>query len=419
MISNDSKSAGRLQRTRVISLLVLGAAIAFVPRAQAALDFNPVATATLIHDSNVFARPSDEPPFVSRGNTELGDTIQRYLIGATADFTWGLDRLSLNAQGERFDYNRFDELNHYANKFGGAFDWFSGGLLDGTVSYSQARQMAPLADTLSEQLELQTDKSASAAFRLHVSARWRLDLTPTWHQFDSPLPDFADFGYRETGGSAAINYLGIQKLTAGVRVEYLSGRYFGIVDATRYHQTTGQLTADYAVSGFSSFNAQAGYTQRRNTLIDPDTAIDAAGGGPAGLVGNTTTFTGQLGFRRQLSVKTSVNLRVFREVDSYVAGANSEIGTGGEANVEWKPDVKFTVTLRYRMATESIQGTLVTQNVDNRTDHTRNGQFDVEYHIRRWLTLRPFYIYDARGSNFHEARFVANVVGVDLTAHLH
>jgi hypothetical protein len=81
--------------------------------ARADIDFNPQARVSADHNSNVFQRPTDEPPFAATGNTQLGDTLMRYLAGATADLSWGLDHLKLNAQGERFDYDRFDGLNHY------------------------------------------------------------------------------------------------------------------------------------------------------------------------------------------------------------------------------------------------------------------------------------------------------------------
>jgi len=378
--------------------------------AQAAVDFNPQGRVTADHNSNVFQRPEDEPPFAASGNTALGDTILRYLAAGTADINWGLDHLSLTVQGERFNYNRFNELDHYETRFGGTFDWYLGPRLSGTASYSQRRGMAPLEDTLSEQLEIQTDKAASATLRYLVTPRWQIDLTPLWHDFESPLPLYPEFGNRETSLTGELKYLGIQKLTAGVLVAYLDGKYHGIIDATRYHQTTAQLTANYAVSGFSSFDGQLGYTKRRNDFGATQLVVNE--------LGDTSAFTGALGVHRAFSVKTSASLRVFREVESYVAGANSEIGTGGEASVEWKPDVRFSFAARYRLETQSIQGTLAIANFTNRVDHLRTAELDVEYHAFRWLTVRPYVIRDQRRSNFHDANFNSTLVGIDVTAHL-
>lgn len=399
--------------------LACGLAFGFagVPAAWALTDFSPYATAALEHNSNVFARSANDPAFASSGNTELGDTILHYLAGANLDLAWERDRLRLNVEGQRFDFNHFSELNHNEYKFGGDFDWHLGPVLDGSFVYNQSRIMSPLANTLSEQLELQTDRSGTGTFRILVTPQWRLDLIPKWHELVTPLPQFPEFGLHETAGAASINYLGINRLTAGLQVEYTSGSYAHIIGATRFHQTTEGLTANYALTGFSSFDGQLGYTQRNSSLINPADA-NAVGGGGGGFVGRTTAFTGALGARRQLSVKTNVYLRVFREVDSYTAGANSEIGTGGDAGVTWDPDVKFSVTLHYRQETQSIQGDLAIANFVNRVDHLRSGELYVKYHIVDWLTLRPYASRESRSSNFAEASYNATVVGIDLTARL-
>jgi hypothetical protein len=387
------------------------------PSAWALSDFTPYATAGFEHNSNVFARPDGEPPFPATGNTRLGDTIQRYLLGVETWLAWDRNRLSLDAQGQRFQYNNFDELSHYEHKLIGKFDWHLTSVVDGSLDYEQLRQMQSLADTLADQLEVQNDRSATATVRLHATPRWRIDLQPKWHELDSPLPQYPQFGLREQGGAASLNYLGINKLTAGLRVEYTDGAYHQIIAATKYRQTTGQLTADYAVTGLSSFSGQLGYTRRSNSLINPAEAPTGSAG-IGGVVGNTSAVTGTLGFRRQLSVKTTVNLSVFREVANYVAGANSEIGTGGDAGITWDPDVKFSVSLHYRQATQSIQGPLVIANFANRSDHTHLVEFYVKYSVRRWLTLRPYVTRDQRSSNFRDANYTATLLGVDLTARL-
>lgn len=385
------------------------------PLALAVTDLSPYATVSIEHDSNVFARPAGEPPFAAAGDNALGDTVAAYIAGVKGDFKWGADHLQLNAQGERFDYNQFSSLNHFESKFGGSFEWYMTPIVDSTISYQQSRIMAPLADTLSTQLEMQTDKTAQGTMRVVLTPRWRFDLQPEWHQLDTPLPGYPGFGLRETSAAGSLNYLGISKLTAGLKFAYTKGAYYDIVAATRYHQWTAELTADYAVTGLSSFSGQLGYTKRDSSLVNPADA-SLGGGGAGGVVGATRAFTGSLGFRRQLSVKTSFDLRVYRQVDSYVASANSEIGTGGEAGVTWKPDVKFAVALHYRQATESIQGDQATANFTNRTDRLHSESLELKYLATRWLTVRPFLTRYERSSNFAEANYRELLVGVDLTA---
>ena len=63
-----------------------------------------------------------------------------------------------------------------------------------------------------------------------------------------PLPQYPDFHLRETWGSAAVEYLGIAKLTAGLQADYVSGVYSGMADATQYHQDSAEFTAAYSVT---------------------------------------------------------------------------------------------------------------------------------------------------------------------------
>jgi hypothetical protein len=395
--------------------LVLAFALAGSPGAWALTDLSPYATVAVEHNSNVFARSASDPPLAATGNTQLGDTLLRYLGGADLDIAWERDRLRLNAEGQHFNYDRFTELDHTEYKVSADFAWHLGPVVDGSLVYKQTHIMSPLQDTLSDQLELQTDRTGTATVRILITPKWRFDIAPAWHQLDTPLPQYPRFGLHETGGAVSLNYLGINKLTAGIRGEYTAGAYGHILGATDYHQTTEELTASYALTGLSSFDGQIGFTQRNSTLVNPADAQLVGGGG--GFVGRTTAFTGSLGLTRKLSVKTAVNARVFREISSYTAGANSEIGTGGEAGVTWSPDVKFTFFLNYRQETQSIQGALVNDNgAVNRVDHLRTVQFYVKYHVTNWLTLRPYVTRDNRSSNVVNVSYNATVVGVDLTA---
>ena len=404
---SPQRSVGRLA-------LATACALAGAP-AWALTDFHPYATVATEYESNVFDRSAGQPPYADTGNTKLGDTVFKYLGGADLDIAWERDRLRLNAQGERFEYDRFGQLDHTEYKFGGDFDWHLGPVLDGSLVYNQNHIMSPPADTLSDVLELQTERTATSTFRVLVTPRWRFDLAPTWHELETPLQEYPDFGLKEGGAAASLNYLGINKLTAGLRIEYTDGAFHDIIAATSYHQTTAQLTADYAVSGFSAFDGRIGYTERTNSLVDAGQAI-AQGVDIAGIEGKTNSFTGELGFRRQLSVKTSVYLSIFRRVESYVAGANTDIGTGGDVGATWNPDVKFTVSLHYRQETQSIQGVQFITGFANRVDHLHSAELFVKYHIRDWLTLRPYVSHDDRGSNYPDISYLATIVGIDLTA---
>ncbi|HWM65621.1 MAG TPA: hypothetical protein VNO35_03485 [Steroidobacteraceae bacterium] len=386
--------------------------------ASATIDYNPFATIDVQHNSNVFSLPDKQS--LAPGSS-FEDTITHYIIGGTADFDWGgPDRLAINAQGSRFQYAENTTQSHWESRFGGLFDWRLGPVFSGTLSYTQARTLSAPGDTLSQQLELQTDRTVGGAFRTLVTPRWRVDLAPQWHQLDSPLPLFPEFGYRETSAAVSILYLGISKLTAGVRGSYLDGSFHHIVDATKYNQKSAQLTSTYAVTGLTSFDMQVGYTWRNSSLINPADATDAGVVGPQGtILGSSNSFTGALGVNRQLTVKTGVNLRAFRDVESSAAGANPQISTGVEGGIRWAPDFRFTLNLSYRYAKENIQGTQAISDFAGRNDRINAAEFSVKYQAFSWLSVRPYGSRYTRHSNLERASYNSTLVGIDFSAMLH
>lgn len=389
--------------------------------ARCATTVSPFASVAIEHNSNVFMRPADSPPFASSGITALGDTIKDYEVGVDAKFSSGNQILTLNGSAERQNYNRFSFLNHYEYDFGGELVWRLGHVLSGNLSYRQRRYAALFTDTLSTALLVDTERTGIATVRILVSPKWRIDLTPEVHQLDMPLTGYPDFRLRETLGSLGIDYLGFGRLTAGLRFDYDHGRYAGIVAATRYDQKDAVLTASYKVGGFSTFNANVGYTQR-DTEPNPDFALQgtaaAAGNFAAyqGLVGSTSSVTGELAYQRQLTGKTSAGLSLFRRIASYIAGANPEIQTGATITASWKPDVKFTLRADYSYMRDQIQGGLVVASAFNRTDRTQVGNFEVRYAALSWLSIRPYINWQRATSSFRLGNYTATIVGIRVAA---
>lgn len=402
-------------RTAAVAAALLFAA--GVHPASAAVSVSPFVKAGFEHDSNVFMRPS--PASIGLGT--LADTIQDYQAGVGAQFDWGPDRLSLDAQGTRDIYHRFTFLDHYEYRLIGDLDWRFGTALETRLRFRQRRYMAPFTDTLAVGLFLDTDRTASALMRIQLAPKWRLDLTPELRQRDTPLPGFPRFKRRDTLATAEVDYLGFGRLTAGLRFEYIHGRYAHIVRATRYDQRKVDLTANYKLSGFSTFGASVGYT-RRGTVPNPADSVPTPAGKPGsfvnygGALGTTSGVNGALSYTRQLTGKTSVSLSIFRRVQSYAAAALPEIATGGTAGVTWKPDVKFTVGLHYSLTREQIKGALAVVNFANRTNRTQAAQLTIEYAALSWLMIRPYVTWDHATSTFRLGNYSATIVGVDVTS---
>lgn len=404
--------------TAAAAVLLAGAA----HPALSATFFSPFAMLGYQHNSNVFMRPSSAPAFAAQGITALGDSMWDYEAGLGSELDWGADRLTLDASATRDQYDRFSFLNHYEYLFDGDLHWRLTQVVDGSVTYEQSRYMAPFTFTFTTALLLDTEKMATVPVRILMTPEWRLDLTPELHQAVTPVPGFPDFKLDEKTGAVGLDYLGFGRLTAGLQFSYDEGRYEDIAAATRYQQREFDLTANYKVGGFSTFSASAGYTSRDSEANPADSVQTPTGGavaaGYAGIVGTTSSATGSLSYQRQLTGKTSATLSIFRRVDSYAAGANPELGTGGSVGVTWRADPKFTLSLNYGLTKEDIKGGLVVVNAVNRADRAQTAKFDVQYLAVSWLTIRPYVSWDKASSTFALGNYSAWIFGVDVTGRL-
>ncbi len=415
--------ASRRARKRVpAALLVL--AMLFgdtgLESARGAVTFAPFATGGVQYDSNLFMLPSFFPGFARRGITNLSDSVADYSAGFTSVVDFGAQRLSLDGTGTGFAYDRFSYLDHYEYNFGGELDWQLGPVVSGDVAYRQTRVMAPFMDTLSLDLFLDTERTAKATVSVLMSPKWRLSLTPEFHQLITPLPGFVDFKLQENIGTAALDYLGFGKLTAGVLFDYDRGRYSDIVAATRYNQRDADATASYHVDKLSTFSATAGYTIRDTQPNAVDAVLPAAAGAGvfaqyAGAIGTTAAVTGSLSYQRQLTGKTSASVSLLRAVESYLAGANPVIATGGEVKVTWKPDVKFTVDADYSLTRDQVQGGLVIANIIGEDERTQVADLSVRYAVLSWLSIRPYFTWSRATSTFSLGNYSQTIVGVEVS----
>lgn len=401
-----------------------GIAMAGSQTALAVTTFTPYAGTGVEHSSNVFDVPASQPPFGAFGDNTLGDTIEHLTGGATADFRMGQNDFGLNGEFRHYWYDHFTALSHSEFTLGGHAEWHFGPVFDLYASYNINRYMAPFAQTLATQLEIDTDKTGLVTLRMLMSPQWRLDLTPKEHDQSLPLPGYPDFDLHEKWLSAALNYLGIARTTAGLTADYVKGTYSQIAAATKYDQKSVGLSAIYKVTDLSDFNARLGYTVR-DTEPNPAGSLPLVAGEPGiaagfvGAVGRTGETTGMLFYDRQVTAKTGLSFGIFREIDSYVAGANAEVGTGGELEVRWDPDVKFAVELSLRTEEDKFPGAVVTQqNFNNRVDVLHTVQLQVKYFALDWLTMRPYFTYMQRTSNYQLANFSATTVGIELNAKL-
>jgi hypothetical protein len=366
--------------------------------AFAELTVHPYATLVEEHNNNVFDVPIGDPANVLGGDPTRADTVRRVLAGATVDYQLSRQKLTFDVEGRRFDYNHFAGLNHNEYLARGEWAWRVTSTLDGTLGASKEQRIVDFADRLSAFKAIENESKLYGTFNVRLTPAWRLETGLLSRDLKSPLVGFPDFGLRETAIRSAAKYNNSAQLVFGLSVTHDYGQFHGAPNVPSFNQNIVEALAEYSIGESSKFNAALGRTRRK------DNTTDSA----------TQATTGALGYRRDLTGKTQINLQLQRAVNSYVALAGSELDSGGTFTVVWKPTFKLTFSASYAYTNSKFDAQISPQTGAARSDKLRSVNFDLDYEALRWLAIEPYVRLQKRDSNITVWQFSGTVAGVQL-----
>jgi hypothetical protein len=364
--------------------------------------FLPYASTQYEHNNNVFDLPNSSAAVSNNGDPTLGDSDLKTVGGADINYLWGRQRFYSTLEGRYIEYDHFSYLSHSEYLAKVALDWKLLSAFDGTFLGSIERVMAPFAERNTQTaLAVNLDRHAIGKFNFRITPEWRLETSVDYHDLDSPIQDFPEYGLTETTGHAAIKYLGFSNLTYGFSADYIDGKYRNAPVPGTYNQTNLDLTMGYAASGLSSFNGAIGHTQRNQGQDQ----------------GNISALTGDLGYTRKLTGKTSMHLDVTRTVNSYIGAGGSEIDSIASIQLNYQPTYKTGMTFEYQYVWSKFEGqTIPGSDVLGRKDRTPAASFKLNYQALRWLLIQPYVNYQRRSSNEEDFNFSDTIIGIQILA---
>ena len=390
----------RLRALKGTAIVVLAISSAKV---SADINFGGEATAKYEYNSNIFDLPA--------GYTEAGapvskrdDWYQAYGGTLQANDLWDQNKFYATLTGKEFLYDYFTALNHTEYSFDGGLAWKAGTDLDGKFDVTRSHSMVPFTNLLQTQISVTTDQKETAQIGWQFIPDWRVQGVGYYHTDEQPLVGSPDLKLAETSGQLALQYLGRAGLVAGISGTYTRGNYTGsnTIANPDYDQETLQFIATYQVTGSSSFVGQAGYSRRTSTSLFDDTS------GP----------TGRFVYKNQLTPKTSVNVSIERDINSYITNSGSEFDTSAATGVTWQATYKLSVTANY-VYTRSLLPDQGNTPDTNRIDHLQFVNLKIDYQPLRWLWVQPYANVQTRSSNFIGAAFNSSVYGVSFNVLWH
>jgi hypothetical protein len=400
---------------------VAHAQVAPIPAVPAQTGVLPYGAVDYEHNSNLFYLPSYFPAPIGKNGPSFSDQSLNVRGGLTAAYDWGQQVFHAIVEVRRFEYDNFNYLDHYENLVDVGWDWKLGSVVSGELDYRHEKRMVQFQELIdSESLFMETENIANASANVLVTPEWLWENVGKDRVLDSPRPEALNLSLHEDSILEGVRYLGVSNLSAGFELTYLTGHFSNdqIYLEPAYHQWTAGLAADYAVSRLSSFNGTFGYTRRSDSLGD-----DLSG------------ITGSLGYKRNLSGKTTFSAKLTRAVNSYVSTEGSEVDTSAVLTLNYQLTYKTSFNAGYSW-TESkfpnyavvnidpITGLPITgvgangNTVEDRVDHIQYATVEANYQALHWLSLRAYGRYQTRHSNEELNTYDVTIYGIEFLAKL-
>jgi hypothetical protein len=406
--TNKYTRAGIPGSMSVFRCCVLAAALMVqVPRLSLAAEtIVASAVSRYEYNSNVFDLQGANP-VPGTSDFQHSDSLYTYGAGLDVNYLWSQQKLFAIMSFNEFRYDHFTQLNHHEYTLDGGLNWKLGLLLDGTIEVMRNDTMVPFSNVETASFVMQTEQRESAKIGFEFVPDWRIEGSGRYRTIDQSSATLPNLELKESFGEVGLKYVGRAGVTSGLTGGYTVGDYTGGIGLSdlSYKQTNVDLVATYDATGRSNFNGALGYSDRTSS-----SSLNSISG-----------FTGELDYNYRLTGKTSMQMRVGRTINSYVANSSSEIDTGAALTVHWQATYTLGVEVGYAWTSRDLPGQGDAPLGGERIDHDQLATIKIDYEALQWLSIKPYVSLETRSSNFIGenivgANFNATVYGVNFIA---
>lgn len=372
-----------------------------LPLAAAALptSFVPYVAERLQYDSNVFELNSPLDAQARHGSSAMGDAYRRDMVGFKLRHDDERPYLQLRAEGSRFSYNRFTDLNR--EEYGGdaqlnvrAGDWVH---LRGHMEYH--RRLAPFADRSDTELLLERERIHSARVVLLPEAMWRTTVGVRQRELATPPSGESDFRLSEDTVFVELREGGDYGLRLGMAGELARGRYHGQTDPPGFDLVTIVATGDYDAGSRTILRFRLGRSMRQSLDDDVDDE-------------DLSENTGFISVNHRLSGLSSVELQAARRFVQDRTGPGAVIEDELLLSLGWWPLVSLRFELELQaQTTDYDKGS---RTVNGRTERYRSAALRAHYRFLQRLFLRPLIAWREQDSSLARESFTGTLIGVEL-----
>ncbi len=375
-----------LTRTGV-ALLQLLACLAV--RAQAAEE--PAGPVLALHAAAAIERDSN----ILRAPDAVSDEIGILSAGLRLDKRYSLQRLTLQAQAQRYRFNDFSNLDYSTLTYEGAWNFQVTPHLRGVLSAERQQYRDITNGVASGGVNLRTERHERAEVTLLGRGGWRTLAGLAHDRSTSDDPRSLESSPRVSSLSIGGGYETAAGTLLTAQVRRGEGDYGGAARGIDFRETEPSVTLRWPATAKTTLEARLGYLDRAH---DQEAVRDFKG------------FVGTSTLRWDFSPRTRVEAGLTRDLGSYEFSGGGQIrGWRLFIAPAWKPSEKTALRLRHAMERREWRVVSPASPDLGRKDRNRWDTLALEWLPRRFLELSA----SARQERRH-----ANLAGLGFRAHI-
>ncbi len=354
-----------------------------VPTMAADEDVETYVFADIEFDDNVFRVSGSEEAQEQLNESSQSDTIAIIGVGTKIRLPISRQQLNIDAEINRIQYDRFDDLNSTNGRFHSEWEWVYGRSISGDVGYRFDRRVSDFFEPAGVEGDTVETQTLFSSTTIPLHRRW--DFVFGGNLVDQEFEErtqldretlqvYGEFLFRTRG-----------KTFIGLGLVQTEGD-FDTDQNSDFDQTDINLLVRRDISDKSRVSLSVGRSER-----DPD---DPQSGEFSGTIWEAD-------YRYGLSGKTFIDFRAFRETQLIVEVNNLVISQGIDIEPQWRISPRLTLSGLIGFQEREFEG----GSNSSRDDDLTRLRTNVNYRLSRALTLNFSLNYSTRDSNDENAEF--------------
>ena len=384
--------------TRILIPALVAGLFATAAQANPEDAWNATAGINVMHDSNLFRRPS---------NAEMSDTIIATSAGLKVDKPYSLQRFQVDANLTDYRFNRNDQLNYLGKDARAAWLWALTPQLHGNLSANYLQAQNSFIDYAGTQKNLRTSKGYRFDAEWEAVGRWRLVGGVNQTQYTNSQIYLAEGDYKATAAEYGVRYV----MPSGSHVTVMGRNTVGeyenrvvspvnLIDSG-FSQRDAEVKVGWVATGKSQLNGRLGYINREH---DNYAVRDFKG------------VVGSLDYVWNSGGKLRFTVGVRQDLVSYQSFESSYYEVRGwQAMPTWQISEHMALRGRYSRDSRDFQGA-INPALSGREDTLSQAMLAVDWMPYRSVVVSTFVQRDTRNSNRNAADFESNMIGLTAKA---